>query len=86
MNPTKQLVALLVVLQLVSAAYLWGETAVGTLSAAGFAIFLAVDLLSFTLVAYVYTHERWGEAINRVWILLGAVGLTVLLISSLYLS
>ena len=86
MNPTKQVVALLIMLQIVSTVYLWAVTLIGALSAGEFAIFLALDLLAFAMVAYVYTHEKWGEAINRVWVLIGAVGLIMLLISSLYLA
>lgn len=86
MNPTRQVLTLLLVLQIVSAVYLWAVTLTGTLSAGEFAIFLAIDLLPFTMVAYVYTHEKWGEAVNRGWILIGAIGLIILLISSLYLS
>ena len=86
MNPTKQIVVLLLVLQIISTVYLWLVTLIGTLSAGGFAIFLAVDLLTFAMVAYVYTHEKWGEAVNRVWVLIGAVGLIILLISSFYLA
>ena len=86
MNPAKQIVALLLVLQIVSVAYLWVATLVGALSAGRFAIFLAIDLLSFALVGYVYTHEKWGETISRVWILVGSTGLILLLICSLYFS
>jgi hypothetical protein len=86
MKPIRLVVTLLLLLQVVSVGYLWAVTLTTTLSAAGFSIFLAIDLLSFTIVAYVYTHERWEEAVGRVWILAGAIGLIILLISSLYLS
>jgi len=84
MIPTKHVVTLLLALQMVSAAYLWVVTSFGTLTAGRFAVFLAVDLLSFALVAYVYTHERWGETVDRVWILTGSAGLIILLLASLY--
>ena len=84
MTPTKQVVALLLALQIISTAYLWMVTLFGTLSAGRFAVFLAVDLLSFAFVGYVYTHEKWGEMVNRIWILAGSVGLIILLLSSLY--
>jgi hypothetical protein len=86
MKPTNQIVALLLIVQTVAAIYMWVVTLFGTLSAGGFAIFLAIDLLSFALVAYVYTHEKRGEVENRVWIVVGSAGLVILLISSLYLS
>lgn len=84
MNPAKLVVTLLLALQIVSTAYLWVITLSGALSAGRFAVFLAVDLLSFALVAYAYTHEKWEETVNRVWILAGSVGLVILLLSSLY--
>ena len=86
MNRNSLVVVLLLMLQLVSVLYLWAITLFGMLTAAGYAIFLAVDLLSFAIVTSVYTHEKWEEAIGRQWILVGAVGLIILLISSLYLS
>jgi len=86
MKPSNQIVALLLVVQTVAVIYMWVVTLFGTLSAGGFAIFLAIDLLSFALVAYVYTHEKWGEVVNRVWIIAGSVGLVILLLSSLYFS
>jgi len=86
MKPTNQIVGLLLVVQAVAAIYMWVVTLFATLSAGGFAIFLAIDLLSFALVAYVYTHEKWGEPLNRAWIVLGSAGLIILLLSSLYFS
>jgi hypothetical protein len=86
MNPTQRLVSLLLVLQLVSSVYLWTITTVSAPSAGRFALFLAIDLLSFAIVAYVYTRDKWGEAISRVWILAGSIGLIILLISSLYFA
>jgi len=86
MKPTNQIVALLLVVQAVAATYMWMVTLSGTLSAEGFAIFLAIDLLSFALIAYVYTHEKWGEAVNRAWIVAGSAGLVILLLASLYFS
>ena len=81
-----RIVGLLLLLQLISMVYLWSITILNLLTAARFAVFLAVDLLSFSMIAYVYTHDRWQEGVSRAWILLGSFGLTVLLISSLFLS
>jgi len=86
MKPTNQIVALLLVVQAVAVVYMWTVTIFGTLSAGGFAIFLAIDLLSFTLIAYAYTHMKWGEPINRAWIVVGSAGLIILLLSSLCFS
>jgi len=86
MIPTRRVVALLLVLQFVSTGYLWTVNAIGTLSETKFAVFLAINLLSFSIVAYVYTHDKWGEAIAREWVLVGALGLVLLLLSSFYFS
>jgi len=86
MKTTNQIVALLLAVQAVAAIYMCVATMFWTLSASEFAIFLAIDLLSFALVAYVYTHERWGEAVNRAWMVVGSAGLVILLLSSLYFA
>jgi hypothetical protein len=86
MIPVRRVVALFLLLQLVSTGYLWTVNAIGTVSEARFAVFLAVNLLSFSIVAYIYTHDKWGEAIARGWVLVGALGLVLLLLSSLYFS
>ena len=86
MIATYRIVVLLLLLQVISMVYLWSITIVNPLSAARFAVFLAIDLLSFSMIAYVYMHNRWGEVVSRVWILLGSFGLIVLLISSLFVS
>ena len=75
---------MLLLLQTVSVVYLWSLTLYSTLSAARFAIFLAVDLLSFSMVAYVYTRDRWKEVVSQRWMLFGSIGLIVLLITSLF--
>ena len=86
MIPTRIVVTLLILLQIVSMGYLWTVNGIGTLSEARFAVFLAVNLLSFSIVAYIYTHEKWGEAVAGGWILVSALGLALLLLSSLYFS
>lgn len=86
MNPIRRVVALLLVLQVISIVYLWTGNAFGTVSDARFAIFLATNLLSFAIVAYIYTHDKWEAVTARGWILVGALGLAVLLLSSLYFA
>ena len=85
MIPHKPIVTLLLILQVVSIAYLWTSNPVGGSASGLFAVFLAVDLLSFSLVCYLYTHVKWGEAIRRVWLLVGALGLVILLLAGLFL-
>ena len=83
MNQNDLLVTVLVILQLVSTNYLWGLDASSSVSQARFAIFLAIDLLSFAMIAYIYRKSEWGERAYRIWLLLGSFGLVLLLVSSL---
>ncbi len=84
MIPIRRVVALLLALQVVSTGYLWIGNIFGSLSEGTFAVFLAANLLSFSIVTYVYTHDKWGESITRGWMLAGSLGLIILLLSSLY--
>ncbi len=84
MSPIKRVVALLLALQVTTIGYLWIGSAVGTLSDARFAVFLGVNLLSFSIVASVYTHDKWGEAFARGWVLVGSLGLILLLLSNFF--
>jgi hypothetical protein len=84
MIPIRRVVALLLALQVVSTVYLWTGNAVGIVSDARFAVLLAVNLLSFSIVAYVYTRDRWGEVVTRRWIIAGSLAFILLFLSSLY--
>jgi hypothetical protein len=84
MIPIRRVVALLLALQVIATGYLWTGNAIGTVSDARFAIFLGANLLSFSIVVYVYTHVKWGVVISRGWILLGSLGLILLLLSSFF--
>ena len=84
MIPTRRVVALLLTLQVIATGYLWTGTAFGAVSDARFAVFLGINLLSFALVAYVYTHEKWEGGVSRVWIVVGSLGLVLLLLSNFF--
>ena len=79
------LVVLLIILQLASTNFLWGLDATSSVSQSRFAIFLAIDLLSFAMIAYVFRKTHTVESAYRGWLLIGSFGLVVLLISSLIL-
>jgi len=83
MNTNRSIVSLLVCVQAISTLILWTLDATDVVSEAKFAVFLAIDLLCFALVAYVYRKSKWGQTISRVWILAGSLGLAVLLLSGL---
>jgi len=84
MEMNKSLLSLLVGLQLISTIFLWSLNASDLVSEVKFAVFLAVDLLSFAMVAYSYRKLKGGLLISPHWILLGSFGLIVLLFSSLF--
>lgn len=84
MDQTEQIVVSLVLLQVLVAAYLWTLDALSEVSEGKFAIFLAVDLLSFATVAYVYRKQRWREYASPIWIVAGSLGLAVLILLSLF--
>jgi len=86
MNRNEAVVAALIVLQLVATNYLWGLDAASNASQARFAVFLAIDLLSFAMITYIYRKTGWKEKTSRIWMLLGSFGLVLLLLSSLFFT
>ena len=83
MSLNRPIVSLLLCVQVISTLFLWTLDATDLVSEAKFAIFLAIDLLCFALVAYVYRKSKWGQVISRAWMLVGSCGLVVLLFSGL---
>ena len=83
MDLNKLLVSLLICLQCISMIFLWTLDATNVVSEVKFAVFLAVDLLSFAMVAYAYRKLKAGQLLSHIWILLGSLGLVVLLFSGL---
>jgi hypothetical protein len=83
MSLNRPIVTLLLCVQVISTLFLWTLDATDLVSEAKFAIFLAIDLLCFALVADVYRKSKWGQVISRAWILVGSSGLVVLLFSGL---
>ena len=84
MSANRPIVGLLLCVQAISTFFLWTLDSTAVVSEGKFAIFLAIDLLSFALVAYAYRKSKWGQAISRLWILIGSFGLVVLLFSGLF--
>lgn len=85
MNRNDVLAVLLIILQLACTNFLWGLDATSSVSQSRFAIFLAIDLLSFAMIAYVFRKRYTVESAYRGWLLIGSFGLVLLLISSLIL-
>ena len=84
MELNKFVISLLVSLQVISIIFLWSLDATDVVSEVKFAVFLAIDLLSFAMVAYSYRKLKGRRLISPVWMLLGAFGLVVLLFSGLF--
>jgi len=84
MDLNKLMLSLFLSLQIISTVFLWSLNPTDIVSETKFAIFLAVDLLSFAMVAYSYRKLSWGQMTNSNWILLGSLGLVMLLLSSIF--
>lgn len=69
---------LLVLLQLLSVYFLWALNPLSQTSEARFALFLAVDLVSFSIISYVYRVDKRGDGVNG-GLLLAGCGIALLL-------
>jgi len=85
MDMNKLTVILLLCVQSISAVFLWTLDATDVVSEVKFAIFLAIDLLAFAIVAYCYRKLMREQTTMRIWMLIGSLGLVILLFSGLYL-
>jgi hypothetical protein len=83
MDQNEQIVSLLFLLQATATAFLWTLSALSSVSEGKFAVFLAVDLLSFAMISYIYRMHRWTRLASRPWLLTGSVGLVILILSGL---
>jgi hypothetical protein len=86
MFPTRRIIIFLLVLQGVSLVLLWTLDALNQVSEEIFALFLAVDMLSFAMISYVYRHAKGNEVPNRGWLIIGSALVLVLLFSTLVLT
>ena len=80
------MIILLLSLQVVSIVFLWTLDALNQISEGIFALFLAVDLISFAIVSYLYRSEKMREIPSRAWIVIGCVLILVLIFASLFLA
>jgi hypothetical protein len=83
MIQVNRIIVLLLVLQLISTGFLWTIDALNEISESIFALFVAVDLLSFAMISYIYRVEKANASPSKVWILTGCVLLLVMIFSSL---
>ncbi len=71
-------------LQAVSTVFLWTLDALNQVSEGTFALFLAIDLLAFAIISYVYRAEKNRYSPARTWLIIACAMILVLLFSSLY--
>jgi len=84
--PTRRTITLLLVLQAVTIIFLWTLDALNQVSESTFALFLAVDMISFAMISYIYRHEKEDQKPNRGWLVVGSGLILVLLFSGLVLA
>lgn len=76
-------VVVLVVLQLVAAQMIWTANTTSQESEDQFALFLAISLVSFSVISYLYRVERRGRVANKGLLFLGFLFITTLLVTAL---
>lgn len=85
MSPVRRIIVLLLVLQAAATIFLWTLDDLNEISEGTFAVFLAIDLVSFAVISYTYRKEKVMESPNKTWLLVGCVLIVILLFSSLFL-
>jgi hypothetical protein len=80
-----KIVGLLLVVEAVSVYFLWALDPTNKLGQAIFAIFLAIDLVSFSIMSYVYRSYKKGDELNRGLLLAGCAMILLLVYASLAL-
>lgn len=83
MDQNEQIVSLLFLLQAIATVFLWTLSSLSSVSEGKFAVFLAVDLLSFALISHIYRMQRWTRLPSKPWLLAGSIGLAILILSGL---
>ncbi|HZW56600.1 MAG TPA: hypothetical protein VFF30_09950 [Nitrososphaerales archaeon] len=83
MNQANRMISLLLVLQVFSTGFLWTLDALNQVSEGIFALFVAVDLLAFAMVSYIYRAEKLRASPSRAWVLVGCIILIAIVFASL---
>ncbi len=85
MTQTSRIVALLLALQVFCTGFLWTLDALNQVSESVFALFVAVDLVAFAMMSYIYRSARVDSVAGKGWMLVGLVLMLVMMFSSLIL-
>ena len=80
-----KIVGLLILVELVSAYFLWTLNPVNQAGEAVFAILLAIDLVSLAMMSYVYRTVKSGEQLSRGVLLVASCMILVFVYASLAL-
>jgi 1,4-dihydroxy-2-naphthoate octaprenyltransferase len=86
MNLAERLIVLFIVLQAISVAAVWTLNATTVVEQGEFAIFLAINLLSFAAVVYVYTRGMKGTSPRPLGIFIYCIALGVLIFGNIFLA
>ncbi|MDA4133514.1 MAG: hypothetical protein OK454_10390, partial [Thaumarchaeota archaeon] len=71
-------IALLIIVAFASVFALWTLDTTNSAAQSDFAVYLAIDLVSFAMISYVYRESKSGDAIREVPLLAGCALLVVL--------
>ena len=80
-----KIVGLLILVELISAYFLWTVNPVNQAGEAVFAILLAIDLVSFATMSYIYRTNKSGEQLNRGVLMVACCMILVFVYASLAL-
>jgi hypothetical protein len=79
-----RIAALSVLLGLVSVYYLWTLNPLSNQSETTFALFLALDLVAFAMISYIYRVDKRGDSIGRAALIVGCCFALLLLFAGLF--
>jgi RsiW-degrading membrane proteinase PrsW (M82 family) len=79
-------VIFLLALQVASFVVLWVISPLTQSATDTFSLYLAMDLVAFVILSYVYRSLRMSREPSRAWLALGYLTVVVLLVSNLVLS
>ncbi len=77
-------VVLLLLVQAFSVIFLWSLDTFSQVSEDLFALFLSIDLLSFTMLSYIYRKQRTDEGISGLAILSGCAAILILMLGIVF--
>jgi predicted membrane channel-forming protein YqfA (hemolysin III family) len=79
------MVGMLIIVEAVSVYFLWALNPVNEAGEAVFAIFLAIMLVAFAMISYVYRTYKSGDQFNKVFLLGSCIMILILVYASMAL-